>query len=180
MPSKITVQISCTFHPKHSLVYLHPLWRILSRLGVSAWIQQFDPEFISSILKPGRADILLLGWYYTCPQSFIKTFSYSFAYNFEGLYWILVGWFSKLSVQTFQSLIVIYRRGCLSLLGMYINFIGHCLIPLDIFRPYFGVSQNQTLLNDVCLCMVIIWSNDLQTTNPLIARPLPGSPNCAC
>ena len=32
-----------------------------------------------------------------------------------------IGWFIKLSVQTFQPLIVIYRRGNISSLGMYIN-----------------------------------------------------------
>ena len=43
--------------------------------------------------------------YYTSPQSFIITFSYSLAYQLWGLYWILICWFIKLSVQVFQPII---------------------------------------------------------------------------
>ena len=38
-------------------------------------------------------------------------FSFSLARNFRDFYWILIGWFIELSVQTFQQLIVIYRKG---------------------------------------------------------------------
>ena len=64
--------------------------------------------------------------YYNSPQSFMTTFSYSLALG------TFISRFIKLSVKTFQPIIVIYRRanfvyyywGCTSI-------IGHCLIPLD-------------------------------------------------
>ena len=40
----------------------------------------------------------------------VLTFSYWLAKQLWGL-WILIGWFIKLSVQTFQPIIGIYRRG---------------------------------------------------------------------
>ena len=52
--------------------------------------------------------------YYTGPQSFITVilmFSHSLANNFEDFNWIFIDSFIKLSVQTFQLLFVIYRRG---------------------------------------------------------------------
>ena len=42
-------------------------------------------------------------------------------------------------------------------------------------RSYLIVSLNQTWINDV----PGYFANVFQTTNPLIARPLSGSPNCA-
>ena len=70
--------------------------------------------------------------YYTCPQSFIITFSYSFvgSTNFGTI--LNFDLFVKLSVYNFQPLIVIYRRGILCIIiGGVHQFIGHCLIPLD-------------------------------------------------
>ena len=49
--------------------------------------------------------------YYTSLQSFIITFFIRWLCNFGDFYWNLIGWFIKLSVQSFQPLIVIYRRG---------------------------------------------------------------------
>ena len=54
--------------------------------------------------------------YSTSPQSFIITFSYSLAWQLWGLLCILIGWFIKLSAQTIQPLILIYRTG---------NFVYH-------------------------------------------------------
>ena len=45
-----------------------------------------------------------------------NTFFYSFTQQFWELYWTLIGLLINLSVQTFQPLIVIYRRG---------NFVYH-------------------------------------------------------
>ena len=45
-------------------------------------------------------------------QSFIITFClWLYIYNLGDCYWILIGWFIKLGVQTFQALIVTYTRG---------------------------------------------------------------------
>ena len=41
------------------------------------------------------------------------------------------GWFVKLSIQTFQPLIVICRKG---MIWDVQQFIGHCLIPLDPWK----------------------------------------------
>ena len=66
--------------------------------------------------------------YYSCPQSLIIPF---FIY---WLHWILIDWIIKLSFQTCQPLISIYRRG-----NFYIiirdehQFIGHCLFSLDLY-----------------------------------------------
>ena len=60
--------------------------------------------------------------YYTSPQSFIITFLIRWLKNFGDFYLILIGWFIKLSVQTFQPLILIYRSDNLFIIkGMYIN-----------------------------------------------------------
>ena len=62
--------------------------------------------------------------HYTSPQSFMITFSH---------WGLLIGGFMKLSVQTFQPLILIYRRGkfvCIIIEDVH-KFIDHCLIPLD-------------------------------------------------
>ena len=48
--------------------------------------------------------------YYTGPQSFLITFSYSLAQQLWALIIIFIGWIIKLSVKTFQPLIVNYRR----------------------------------------------------------------------
>ena len=64
--------------------------------------------------------------YYACPQSFIKTFSYSLVQQLWGLFEILIGWFFSYCVLTFQPIIVIYRRG---------NFVYHDWGCKLIYRP---------------------------------------------
>ena len=49
--------------------------------------------------------------YYISPTSFITTFCYLLDQKLLGIYQILIVWFIKLSVQTFQRLVIIYRRG---------------------------------------------------------------------
>ena len=57
----------------------------------------------------------------------IITFSYSLAFNFKVYsYWIFIGWIIKLSVQTFQFLIIIYGRS---------NFVYQHLGWTSIYRP---------------------------------------------
>ena len=63
--------------------------------------------------------------YYTSPQSFIKCFLIHWFNNFGYYYWILIGWFIKLSVQMFKPLIVICSRG---------NFVYHWGCT-QIYRP---------------------------------------------
>ena len=46
--------------------------------------------------------------------------------NFGGFFWILIGWFVELSVQTFQPLILFYRRS---------NFVCHHWGCISICRP---------------------------------------------
>ena len=73
--------------------------------------------------------------YYTSPQSFIITVSYSLAQQHWGLFlWIFIGWIIKLIVQTLQPLIF-YIRGSLCIIIRYVHqSIGHCHIPLDPWR----------------------------------------------
>ena len=81
---------------------------------------------------------------YTSPQSFIILIHW--LKNFGTFYWILIGCFMKLSVQKFQQLIVIYRRG---------NFVYHNMrslyskvntlpnIILNQFRPWLCLLCDQ-------------------------------------
>ena len=101
--------------------------------------------------------------YYTSPQSFIITVYYLLAYQYGDFYLISICQFIKLSVQTFQPLIVIYRRG---------NFVflhwGHTSIyqPLSwlttacvckYFDDAFGIKtvlswyKSNRMSNCVCL-----------------------------
>ena len=59
--------------------------------------------------------------YYTSPQSLIRWLNI-----FGDFYWIYVGMFIKLSVQTFQPLNVMYRRS---------NFVYHLWRCTSIYRP---------------------------------------------
>ena len=58
------------------------------------------------------------------PKSLILTLPYSLCLTTLGK--ILIGWFIKLRVQTFQLLIVIYRKG---------NFVYHHWRCTSIYRP---------------------------------------------
>ena len=75
----------------------------------------------------------------SCPQSFKKTFLIRWINNFGDFYYISIGWFIKLSVQTFQQLILIYR---IVIIRDKHQFIGHCLIPLD---PWLAPHNLSTL-----------------------------------
>ena len=73
-----------------------------------------------------------LGFVYNTPRFFFlnNTILYVGLENLGTFYWIWIGWFIKLSVQTFQPL------------------IGHCLIPLDpcILIPCYAQIQRQSLV----------------------------------
>ena len=77
---------------------------------------------------PGRWGTLV---HDTSPSSFIITFPFCVLTIFVTLIKFLIGWFIKLSVRTFQPLIVINRRVILcNSIGDIHKFIVHCLIPL--------------------------------------------------
>ena len=78
----------------------------------------------------------------------------------------MIGWNIKLSVQTFQPLIVIYKRS--NFIEDKHQFIGHCLIPQD---PYFLVffikfSIDNSRLNlavDKTLIIKILFEQNFQS-----------------
>ena len=69
--------------------------------------------------------------YYTGPQSLKLMFSH-LLYNFGDFISIFIGWLLKLRIQTFQPIIVIFRRDYFvhNLMDVH-QFIGYCSIPLD-------------------------------------------------
>ena len=82
--------------------------------------------------------------HYTSPQSFMITFSYSLA--LETFYWTFIAWVITLHAQTFQLLIVIYRRDSF----VYHHCIRICEYAgeLNFYRfPIFFTSN----LNTSCL-----------------------------
>ena len=64
--------------------------------------------------------------YFISPQSFKWRFLIRWLNNVGGFYWILIGWFVKSSVQTFQPQILIYKRG---------NFVYHHWGCTSIYWP---------------------------------------------
>ena len=80
----------------------------------------------------------------TSPQIFLMCW----LNNFEDFYWVLIGWFIKFSVQTFQPIILIYRRG---------NFKYHKGCTL-IYRPLSYPFRSMVLLNYLSLKHAIRWS----------------------
>ena len=90
------------------------------------------------------------------PITFYNTVFYSLAWqlwgfllNFNGCF----DWFIKLSVQTFQPLMIILGRGYFCIINRDLHqFICHCLIPLDTFRASnlpFPKDLLKFFLNDV-------------------------------
>ena len=66
--------------------------------------------------------------YYTGPQSFLTRFLIRWLYNFGDIKSFLIGRFIKLSIQTFQPMIVLYISGnfCLSQ-----GYEDHCIYTLN-------------------------------------------------
>ena len=65
-----------------------------------------------------------------------------------------IGWFIKLSVQTFEPLIIIYRRGNFGGMGSedVHQFIGHCPIPL----AFWGLpkwAEGRIIWNILICCL---------------------------
>ena len=89
------------------------------------WVQKIvfghaSQKFVNK--KPRREFSITLQWYisFAPPEVCIQGFHLNpgregtldcWLHNFGDFYWILIGWSIKLNVQTFQPLIVIYRRG---------------------------------------------------------------------
>ena len=83
------------------------------------YLLQQDGNMYVMAMQAGRVGHCAV--YYTSPQSFIITFSYSLTEQLWGLLLHLIGWLIKLSVQTFQPIIVIYKSG-----NLCYQFIGLC------------------------------------------------------
>ena len=62
----------------------------------------------------------------TQSQSFILFVGSNYLFIYLDIY---ICWLQPISVQTFQPIVIIYRSGNLVYLGMYIEYIIHCLIP---------------------------------------------------
>ena len=92
--------------------------------------------------------------YYTSLPSFIITFSYQLAQQLWGLLLNLYGWFIKFVSKRFNhAIIVIYRR-CI-IIGEVNQFLGNCLIPLDLFleialSPYEKKTFNFVIIHRRC------------------------------
>ena len=59
--------------------------------------------------------------------------------NLRDFYQILIGWFIKLSVQTFHLILIIYRRGIFFIIWDVHQFFGHCFIPMDLRISVVGI-----------------------------------------
>ena len=82
--------------------------------------------FIIELTQEGRIHCVVC---YSSPQGFIHCFFIRWIYKFGDLKFYCI---MRLSVQTFQALLVIYRRVILCIIiENFYQFIGHCLIPLD-------------------------------------------------
>ena len=88
-----------------------------------------------------------LPFYYTSPQSFILFVGLTTL----GIYLILIGWFIKLSVQTFKLLIVIYRKD---------NFVHHkkcILIYQPLSYPFYAWKK---FFNFIIFFVILLQSNE--------------------
>ena len=83
-----------------------------------------SPLKLCKLFSAGREGILSV--YCTSPQSYVITFLMGWINNFGDFYRILISRFIQLSVQTFQPLIVIYKRS---------NFVYHHWGCTPIYRP---------------------------------------------
>ena len=81
------------------------------------------------------------GVYYTSHTVLLKGFLIRWLNNFGDFSLILIGWFINLSVQTFQPLIIIYRRD---------NFVYH-------YWEYINSSSIVLSLKISCKCTSIIY-----------------------
>ena len=135
-------------------------WR---RGNYKFWCQQLEKLTHTHIEREGTMGCLL-------HQSLlIMRFSYLLANNFGNFYYILIGWFIKLSVQTLQQLIVIYRRG---------NFVqnigdvhqGGSILDIFIFRPKRESANNfyeyNTPMDDLKF-ILSLKTSDNQTYNAM-------------
>ena len=75
------------------------------------------------------------------------TFSYSLAQQFWEIQWVLIGWFIKFSVQTFQQLIWIYKRG---------NFVLCTSIHWPLSYPFRSLTatNNENQVQETFKCAI--------------------------
>ena len=104
-------------------------------------------QYIRNIHTPREQEAV----YHTCPQSLQLRFLIHWLNNFRDFYWILIGWFIKLSVQSFQPLIVIYGRG---------NFVYHHWECTSIYvvRGGRGVANPSDWMRVICKVMFLRYS----------------------
>ena len=107
-----TSEITDAFISTNFILNWDVLFNLRSRLG---YLQNKDDNIHKEYNMPERGDN---GVFITLvPKVFFKNcFLILWLNNFEDFWGILIGWFMKLSVQTFQPLISIYRR---------VNFVYH-------------------------------------------------------
>ena len=103
-------------------------------------------KFVSYLREGGENGLFIT----LVPKVLLLLFLIRWLYNFGDFYWTLIGLFIKLSVQMFQPLIVIYRRGIILYIinGNELQLIAQCLIPLD---PWSYLHMFPTMLfNIIC------------------------------
>ena len=97
-------------------------WKIVWK----AWKNVGSKDYTKYVREGEGGDIGLI---ITLVPKVPNLFLIRWLHNFRDIYLILIGWFIKFSVQTFQTLIVIYKRGILCIIiGDVFHFIGHCVI----------------------------------------------------
>ena len=101
----------------------------------------------SSMFQVGRRHLAV---YYTSPQSFMKTFTYSLAQQLWEFF-LNLNWFIKLSVQTFQQIIEIYRRGYFVYHQCGCTYSTPSYVPLSYLFRYLPMStQALKIHNLIC------------------------------
>ena len=81
----------------------------------------------------------------TCPQCFLITFSVSFG----TFYLILIGWFIRVSIYTFQTLILIYSRGNF-LFEYYTSIYRSLSYPFRSLKIVLCVFMECLILPNTC------------------------------
>ena len=89
--------------------------------------------------------------YYTSLQSFTR-FSYLLGQQLRYFYWILIGLFIKLNVQSFEPIIVIYRR------DNYINNHWGCTSMYQpLAYPFRSLKKSTNLLQCISFACLSVW-----------------------
>ena len=98
-------------------------WIIPHFYDVTCWL--FKATFFPHFTHTHQQGMIQWTVYYTSHQSIFNNVFLFVDWTTLGIFWILIGWFIELSVQTFQTKIVIYRWG---------NFVYHHWGCTSIYR----------------------------------------------